>query len=271
VSRISVELDARVEEFRNRPLDGTSYSYVWIDALYIKVRDGGRIANVAVAVATAVNSRGNREIIGIDTFTNEDGSAWTAFLRSLVARGLRGVELVISDCHVGLKLAIAAVLPGATWQRCRTHMARNVLTHVPKNAQDMVATLVRSVFAQPDAKAVKAQYQRVIEQLEQVGLKKAAAILEDAENDLLAFCAFPKTHWRQIWSNNPQERLNKEIRRRTDVVGIFPNRESVIRLVGAVLAEQHDEWQVSRCYMTFSKDAVAPLDFSEALTDGVKI
>lgn len=260
VSRISKELDVRVEEFRNRPLDCSPYCYVWIDALYIKVREGGRTKGCAVGVATAVNAEGHREIIALEIFDTEDGASWIAFLRAMVARGLTGVELVVSDCHLGLKAAIAAILPSASWQRCRTHMMRNLLTHVPKSAQDMVATIVRSVFMQGDADGVKAQFVRVIEQLEAAKFNKAADILGDARDDLLAFCAFPKQHWRQIWSNNPQERLNKEIRRRTDVVGIFPNRDAVIRLVGSVLAEQNDEWAVSRCYMSFPQSQQLMLD-----------
>jgi putative transposase len=181
--------------------------------------------------------------------TTEDGAGWTAFLRDLVARGLGGVELVVSDAHAGLREAIAAVLPGASWQRCRTHAMRNLLCRVPKSAQGLVATLVRSIFAQPDAASTWAQHARVVEQLDE-RVPAAAELLADAAADLLAFTAFPKEHWRQIWSNNPQERLNKELRRRTDVVGIFPNRAAVLRLVGAVLGEQHDEWQVARRYMS---------------------
>ena len=260
VSRISKELDARVEEFRQRKLDGSPYRYLWVDALYIKTREGGRTTSVATAVATAVNDTGQREIVGLEVFTAEDGAAWTSFLRGLVARGLGGVELVVSDCHVGLKTAIAAVLPGASWQRCRTHMMRNLMSHVPRLSFDGVATLVRSVFAQPDAAAVRDQFRRVMHHLEQHGFVKAVRILEDAEEDLLAFTSFPKQHWKQIWSNNPQEPLNKEIRRRTDVVGIFPNRDSIVRLVGMVLAEQHDEWQVTRCYMTFPQQPAVRLD-----------
>ena len=260
VSRISKELDARVEEFRQRKLDASPYRYLWLDALYIKTREGGRTTSVATAIATAVNSSGQREIVGLEIFTAEDGAAWTSFLRNLVARGMSGVELVISDCHVGLKSAIAAVLPGSSWQRCRTHMMRNLMSHVPRQSFDGVATLVRSVFAQPDEAAVRDQFRRVLHHLEQHGFAKAVAILEEAEDDLLAFASFPKQHWKQIWSNNPQERLNKEIRRRTDVVGIFPNRTSIVRLVGMVLAEQHDEWQVSRCYMTFNPQPQTALD-----------
>lgn len=249
VSEMAKSLDEAVEAFRNRPLDKGPYTYLWIDALTQKCREGGRIVNVAAVLATAVNGEGHREVLGLDVVTTEDGAGWTQFLRGLVARGLSGVELVTSDAHEGLKQAIAGVLPGASWQRCRTHFARNLLTRVPKSAQDMVATLVRSIFAQPDAKTTREQHARVVEQL--VGrFDDAANLLIDAESDLLAFAAFPKEHWRQIWSNNTQERLNREIRRRTDVVGIFPNRPAIIRLVGAVLNEQNDEWAVARRYMS---------------------
>jgi putative transposase len=181
--------------------------------------------------------------------TAEAGAGWLAFLRGLVARGLRGVQLAISDAHAGLRDAIAATLPGATWQRCRTHFMRNLLTKVPKSAAGLVATLVRMIFAQPDAELTRAQHARVVEQLA-ARWPAAAELLQTAEPDLLAFTHFPKEHWRQIWSNNPQERLNRELKRRTDVVGIFPNRDAIVRLVGAVLAEQHDEWVVVRRYMT---------------------
>lgn len=256
VSEMAKSLDEAVEAFRNRPLDSGPYNYVWIDALTQKCREGGRIVNVAAVLATAVNGEGHREVLGVDVFTNEDGAAWTQFLRGLVARGLSGVELVTSDAHEGLKQAIAGVLPGASWQRCRTHFARNLTTRVPKSAQDMVATLVRSIFAQPDAKSTREQHGRVVEQL--IGrFDDAANLLIDAEPDLLAFASFPKEHWRQIWSNNTQERLNREIRRRTDVVGIFPNRAAIIRLVGAVLNEQNDEWAVARRYMSLESLAKA--------------
>jgi transposase-like protein len=249
VSELVKSLDAKVEQFRSRPLDRGPYTYVWVDALTQKVREAGRIVNVAVVIAVGVNVDGYREVLGMDVITTEDGAGWTAFLRSLVARGLSGVQLVISDAHEGLKAAIAAVLPGASWQRCRTHFVRNLLTRVPKSAQAMVATLVRSIFEQPDATTTLAQHGRVVEQLtERFG--DAAAMLADAATDILAFTPFPKEHWRQIRSNNPQERLNKELRRRTDVVGIFPNRPAIVRLVGAVLAEQHDEWAVARRYMS---------------------
>jgi putative transposase len=248
VSDLAKELDEMVESFRARPLAGGPYTYLWLDATVLKCREGGRVVNIAAVVATAVNVDGQRELAGFDLATTEDGAAWTAFLRGLVARGLNGVQLVVSDAHEGLKNAIAAVLPGSSWQRCRTHFMRNVLTQVPKSAQDAVATLIRSIFAQTERVDVEKQHRAVVAQLEG-RFPKAAAMLDEAREELLAFAAFPKQHWKQIWSNNPQERLNKEIKRRTDVVGIFPNRDSVIRLVGAVLAEQNDEWAVTRRYM----------------------
>ena len=248
VSELAQTLDERVAEFRDRPLDAGPYTYVWLDALFHKVREGGRVVSVATVIATGVNAEGHREVLGTDVFTTEDGAGWTAFLRGLVARGLSGVALVVSDAHEGLKNAIAAVLPGAVWQRCRTHFMRNLLGRVPKSAQSMVGTLVRTVFAQSDGAQVRAQFTRVIDQLH-LQFPAAAELLVDAEEDLLAFATFPVEHWRQIWSNNTQERLNKELRRRTDVVGIFPNRPALIRLCGAVLAEQHDEWAVARRYM----------------------
>lgn len=249
VSLLAADLDQAVKEFRERPLDGGAYPYIWVDALMHKSREGGRVVNVATVVAVGVNAVGHREVLGIDVFTSEDGAAWLTFLRSLVARGLSGVRNVTADAHNGLTKAIEAVFPGASWQRCRTHFMRNLLGRVPRGQQDAVATLVRSVFMQPDAGAVRQQYGRVIDQLHASGFDKPAEMLVEAEGDLLAFSAFPKAHWKQIWSNNPQERLNKEIRRRTDVVGIFPNRDALIRLAGAVLAEQNDEWQVTRCYL----------------------
>jgi len=251
VSEMAKSLDEQVEAFRNRPLDAGPYTFVWLDALVLKCREAGRIRNVACVIATGVNADGHREVLGLDVLTTEDGAGWTAFLRSLVARGLQGVELVISDAHeglVGTEGAIGAVLIGASWQRCRTHFMRNILAKVPKAAQPFVATMVRSIFAQPDAQQVGAQLERVTEQLSE-RFAEAAELLEQAGSDITAFASFPVEHWRQTWSNNPQERLNREIRRRTDVVGIFPNRAAIIRLVGAVLAEQHDESAVARRYM----------------------
>lgn len=249
VSEMAQSLDEMVEAFRNRPLQSGPYPFVWLDAMVVKSREEGRIVNVAVVQAIGVNAEGFREILGVDVITTEDGAGWLAFLRGLVSRGLSGVALVVSDAHEGLRNAIAATLPGAAWQRCRTHFMTNLLTRIPKAAQSAVATLVRSIFAQPDAETVLAQHAQVVEQLES-RFPQAAQMLDEAGAELLAFTAFPKSVWRQIWSNNPLERQNKEIRRRTDVVGIFPNREAIIRLVGAVLAEQNDEWAITRRYMS---------------------
>jgi putative transposase len=250
VSRLAGELDAKVAEFRERPLDAGPYRYLWIDALTQKVREQGRVVNLSAVVATAVNVEGRREIVGFDIVTTEDTAAWTAFLRSLVARGLGGVELVISDAHGGIKNAIASVFGGASWQRCRTHFMANLATRVPKANWPMIATLVRSIFEQPDRDATWSQLGDVVDKLTQAGFVDVADTVLDAADDILAFSAFPVEHWPQIRSNNPQERLNKEIRRRTDVVGIFPNRKAVIRLVGALLAEQTDEWAIARRYMS---------------------
>jgi putative transposase len=259
VSRLAKSLDQIVEDFRTRPLDGAPYPYLVLDALEVKCREGGRTVNACVVHAVAVNRDGFRESLGLDVVTQEDGAAWLAFLRSLVARGLSGVKLVTSDAHPGLVDAIAATLPGAAWQRCRTHFMRNLLTRVPKAAQSFVATMVRTIFAQPDAETVHEQHRRIANQLE-TRFPEPAALLEAAAADLLAFTSFPKEHWRQLWSNNSLERLNKEIRRRTDVVGIFPDRSSIVRLVGAALAEQHDEWQVTRRYMSAESIAKALAD-----------
>lgn len=266
VSRMAAELDDEVREFRNRPLDGGPYTYVTLDALTQKVREGGRIVNVAVVLAVGVNAEGHREVLGFDVITTEDGAGWLAFLRGLVARGLAGVALVVSDAHPGLVDAVRSTLVGAAWQRCRTHFMRNLLTRVPKSAQAMVATLVRTIFAQPDHDSVWDQHSRVVEQLTE-RFPAAAELLAEAAGDVLAFTSFPKEHWKQIWSNNPQERLNKELRRRTDVVGIFPNRDAVVRLVGSVLAEQHDEWAVVRRYMSAESLTKARLRVIDSDTD----
>src|SRR5437764_7001592 len=259
VSRLCETLDAEVERFRQRPLEGT-YPYVWLDATFVKVRDGGRVVSMAVVVAIGVRSSGEREVLGLDVGPSEDGAFWHQFLRSLVARGLAGVQLVISDAHQGLKSSIAAVLQGASWQRCRVHFVRHALGLVPKAAAQMVAATIRTVFVQPDVESARAQWQRVIDGF-RPRYPRLADLLEAAQEDVLAYLAFPAEHWRQIWSNNPLERLNKEIKRRTDVVGIFPNDAAVIRLVGAVLAEQHDEWQVGRRY--FSAESLAKLTRKE--------
>lgn len=248
VSDMAAHLDVQVEAFRNRPLDAGPYTFVWVDALTIKVREHGRTVNVHALIAVGVNGDGQREVLGLDVSSQEDGAGWLAFLRSLTARGLSGVRLVVSDAHRGLVDAIGATLGGAAWQRCRTHYLRNLLTKVPKSAQPWVATMVRSIFDQPDPASVREQFTRVVEAIA-AKFADAAEHLDHAREDLLAFAGFPHEIWRQIWSNNPQERLNKEIRRRTDVVGIFPNRAAIIRLVGAVLAEQTDEWTEQRRYM----------------------
>lgn len=265
VSEMARSLDAQVEAFRNRPLDRGPYRYVWLDALVVRCRELGRIVNVAVVVGTGINKEGSKEILGVDVITSEDGAGWAAFLRTLVGRGLSGVELVISDAHVGLKQAIAAVLPGASWQRCRTHFMRNLLAKIPKRAQQPVAALVRSIFAQTTAAEVHEQHRVVVEKLHGQ-FRDAALLLEQAGPELLAFAPFPEKHWRQVWSNNPQERVNREIRRRTDVVGIFPNRDAILRLVTAVLNEQHDEWAVGRRHM--SLESLAELNTrQEAVND----
>jgi len=251
VSQLAKELDPVVESFRNRPLDDGPYTFVWLDAMTQRCREGGRVVNVVTVIATGVNGDGHREILGLDVMTSEDGAGWTEFLRGLVSRGLSGVKLVTSDAHSGLKAAIAAELPGCSWQRCRTHFMRNLLSRVPKSAQGLVATLVRSIFAQPTTKEVWAQHERVCKELEQ-RFPTAAEMLREAAEDVLAFTTFPQSVWQQIWSNNPQERLNREIRRRSDVVGIFPNRQAIVRLIGAVLAEYNDEWMVTRRYMSVS-------------------
>ncbi|MER6515142.1 IS256 family transposase [Nonomuraea sp. NPDC001636] len=248
VSQMAKTLDEQVEAFRTRTLDAGPYTFVWLDALTQKVREGGRTINVHALVATAVNANGQREILGLEVTSAEDGAGWLAFLRGLVARGLSGVQLVVSDAHRGLVEAIGASLPGAAWQRCRTHYLRNLLTTVPKSAQPWVATLVRTIFDQPTSEQVRTQHAWVIDALE-AKYPAACEHLDGAREDLLAFAAFPREVWKQIWSNNPQERLNKEIRRRTDVVGIFPDRAAIVRLVGAVLAEQTDEWTEARRYM----------------------
>jgi transposase-like protein len=249
VSEMTKSLDRQVEAFRSRPLSQGPYPYMWLDAVVVRCRELGRIVNVAVVVATAVNKDGQREILGLEIITSEDGAGWISFLRGLVARGLSGVQLVTSDAHEGLKNAIATVFPGATWQRCRAHFMRNLLCKVPKKAQPAVSALVRSIFAQTDKEQVAMQHRQVVDRL--IGqFAEAANLLNDATAELLAFAHFPQRHWRQVWSNNPQERLNREIKRRTDVVGIFPNRPAIVRLVGAVLLEQNDEWAVARRYMS---------------------
>jgi transposase-like protein len=248
VSVMAKELDEHVESFRTRPLDAGPYTFIAADALVLKVREGGRVVGVHALLATGVNADGHREILGLHVTSAEDGAGWLAFFRDLTARGLSGVKLVTSDAHAGLVAAIGATLPGASWQRCRTHYAANLMSATPKSSWPWVKTLLHSVYDQPDATSVHAQYDRILDALS-AKLPAVVAHLDDARSEVLAFTAFPREIWRQIWSNNPQERLNREIRRRTDVVGIFPDRGSLVRLVGAVLAEQHDEWTAGRRYL----------------------
>ena len=241
VSRLVAELDADLAAFRERSLAGVRYPYVWLDAQYEKVREGGRVLNTAFLVAIAVNEHGEREVIGCTVAGAESEASWTGFLRSLVARGLTGVRLAISDAHLGVKAAVAGTLEGAAWQRCRVHLLRDLLVHVPRHAASMVAAFVRTVFTQPDEPSARVQLRAVAERLA-TSFPKAADALLAAEDDVLAYLACPREHWTKIWSTNPLERLNRELARRNDVVGIFPNRDALLRLGTALLVEQHDEW-----------------------------
>ena len=266
-SRICAGLDERVEAFRNRTLGHVAFPYVYLDATYVAVRDDalGQVVSRAVVVATGISAEGAREVLGVDIGDSEDETFWTRFLRSLKDRGLSGVRLVISDAHAGLKAAITKCFSGASWQRCRVHFARNLLARVPKGDQEMVAAAFRSIFAQSDPDKLAARYDEVTDALAP-RLPKAAELLRDAKSDVLAFSAFPQAHWRKTWSNNPLERLNKEIKRRSRVVGIFPNDTAAIRLIGAVLADQHDEWAVARRYL--SEESMAAMNRSRENADG---
>ena len=251
VSRICAALDERVGAFRNRTLGHTSFPYVYLDATYVHVRDDalGQVVSRAVVIATGITAQGGREILGVDIGDSEDATFWTGFLRSLKQRGLTGVRLVISDAHEGLKKSIRKCFQGASWQRCRVHYIRNLLATVPKGQAEVVAAAFRSIFALDTMVEVMARWDEVADMIEPK-YPKAAASMRDARTDVTAFSSFPKAHWRKIWSNNPLERLNKEVKRRTNVVGIFPNNAAAIRLIGAVLADQHEEWAIARRYMT---------------------
>jgi len=269
VSRICAELDRDLKAFRDRPLDHTEFVYVFCDATYVKGRVRGRVVSRAVVIATGVTITGDREVLGIEVGDSEDGAFWTAFLKNLRARGLRGVQLVISDHHLGLKQAIGAVFVGASWQRCRVHFMRNVLSKVPKASAEMVAAAIRTVFAQPDPTHVRSQLDEVARMLDGQ-FPDVATMLRDAAEDLLAFAGFPVAHWRKIWSTNPLERINGEIKRRTNVVGIFPNDASIVRLVTAVLVETHDEWAISeRRYL--SEESMTKIGEPIATVDDVPL
>jgi putative transposase len=255
VSRLCEEIDGRVKTFLDRPIEG-DWPYLWIDATYVKVRQNGRIVSVAVIVAVGVNSDGRREVLGMDIGPSEAETFWTDFLRKLRRRGLRGVKLVISDAHEGIKAAVSKVLH-STWQRCRVHFMRNALAHAGKSGRRVVSAFIATAFAQDDAGAAKSQWRKVADQLRSK-LPKLAALMDEAEQDVLAFMTFPAAHRAKLHSTNPIERLNGEIKRRTEVVGIFPNEAAITRLVGAILHEQNDEWAVQRArYMTL--ETIAPL------------
>src|SRR5471032_3181555 len=255
VSRLCEDIDQRVKAFLDRPIEG-DWPYLWIDATYVKVRQAGRIVSVAIIVAVGVNADGRREVLGMDIGPSEAETFWTAFLRKLARRGLRGVKLVVSDAHEGIKAAVSRIFT-ATWQRCRVHFMRNALAHAGRSGRRVVSAFIATAFAQDDAEQAKAQWRRVADQL-RPKLPKLAAIMDDAENDVLAYMTFPKEHRTKLHSTNPLERLNGEIKRRTEVVGIFPNEAAITRLIGAILLEQNDEWAVQRArYMTL--ESVAPL------------
>ena len=257
VSRICAGLDEVVGAFRTRRLDHVEFPYIYLDATYLHVRNAtSQVCSMAVVVATGICADGSREVLGVDVGDSEDETFWRGFLRSLKARGLTGVRMVISDQHAGLVAALRRSFQGASHQRCRVHFARNLLALVPKSHQDMVAAVFRTIFAQPDPATVSSTWDQVRDQLGD-RFPKIAVLMDDAKAEVLSFCAFPRAHWVKIWSTNPLERLNKEIKRRSRVVGIFPNEASVIRLVGAVLADVHDEWQAGdRRYLSEGSMAI---------------
>jgi putative transposase len=258
VSRLCEEIDGKVKAFLERPIEG-DWPYLWLDATYVKVRQNSRVVSAAVIVAVGVNSDGRREVLGMDIGASEAETFWTGFLRKLRQRGLRGVKLVISDAHDGLRAAVAKLLH-ASWQRCRVHFARNALAYAGKNGRRVVAAFIATAFAQNDAEAAKSQWRKVADQLRPT-LPKLAALMDESETDVLAYMTFPAAHRAKLHSVNPLERLNGEIKRRTDVVGIFPNEAAITRLVGALLLEQSDEWAVQRTrYMTL--ETIAPLSES---------
>ena len=263
VSRICQGLDERVGAFRNRTLGHVAFPYVYLDATYVNVRDDalGQVVSRAVVIATGITANGDREVLGVDIGDSEDETFWTRFLRSLKDRGLSGVRLVISDAHAGLKASIRKCFAGSSWQRCRVHFARNLLSTIPKAHTEFVAAAFRSIFALTDPDEVTARWDEVETTLAE-RFPKAAELMRSAKTDVLAFTAFPRAHWRKIWSNNPLERLNKEVKRRSNVVGIFPNDAAAIRLIGAVLADQHDEWAIARRYLseTSMAELTAPRD-----------
>jgi putative transposase len=268
VSRICSELDEQLGAFRARSLAHVEFPYVFLDATYLKGRVDHQVVSRAVVVATGVSMDGNREVLGCAVGHSEDGAFWTEFLRSLRARGLNGVRLVISDQHLGLKKAIEAVMVGSAWQRCRVHFMRNVLSRVKRTNTHMVIAAIQTIFAQPDAVSVREQFDRIVGTLEGQ-FPDVATMLTDAKEDLLAFSAFPESHWRKVWSSNPLERLHREIKRRTDVVGVFPNDKAVERLVTAVVVETHDEWQVAeRRYLSETSMAQLRRDEKAAIAEG---
>ena len=271
VSRMCKELDEAVTAFRNRPLE-EAYPYLWLDGLYLKVRQNHRIVNMAVVIAIGVRESGERDILAIDIGASEDGAFWTAFLRTLIARGLKGVQLVISDAHEGLKEAIATVLTGASWQRCRVHFMRNVLAHISKRDKSMVAAALRTIFAQPDQEVAQQQLAEVARAMAE-RWPNAAEVLLAGEEDVLSYMTFPPEHWTRIYSTNPLERLNREVKRRTNVVGIFPDSEAVLRLVGSVLIEIHEEWQTGRRYFSLEsmRKLKEPLEEPMALPSPLRL